>query len=275
MKLFDCFMYNNEDLLLVDMQELDSTGVPLIGKKVENRYIKIGDGVFGGENLKKLIGLKKNDKVQIIIPNSENISTKYLLDIKMVQKQILPEINNEFVKKVDPNSTNIDELRSNLMKRIQDQLNGESEEQLSEKIIDFFIEKTNLDAPESMIEHTILNSIEEARKRNPKNFDDEKYKNDVKPSIIRSIKWYLIRNKLIDQENLKIEKIDLEKHIESMVEKSKSEENEIRRFYKKPSNIKKLEDDLLDRNLFKLLKEKAIIKEIIVKTQDLRKQNQL
>ena len=34
----------NEDLLLVDMQELDSSGVPLIGKKIENRYIKIGDG---------------------------------------------------------------------------------------------------------------------------------------------------------------------------------------------------------------------------------------
>jgi len=164
---------NNEDLLLVDMQELDSTGVPLVGKKVENRYIKIGDGVFGGENLKKLSALKKNDKVQIVIPNAENLPTKYLLDIKMVQKQILPEINDEFVKKIDPNVTNIDELRSNLMKRIQNQLNGESEEQLSEKIIDFFIDKTNLEAPESMIENTIINSIEEAKKRNPNNFDDE------------------------------------------------------------------------------------------------------
>jgi len=266
---------NNEDLLLVDMQELDSTGVPLVGKKVENRYIKIGDGVFGGENLKKLSALKKNDKVQIVIPNAENLPTKYLLDIKMVQKQILPEINDEFVKKIDPNVTNIDELRSNLMKRIQNQLNGESEEQLSEKIIDFFIDKTNLEAPESMIENTIINSIEEAKKRNPNNFDDEKYKTEVKPSVIRSIKWYLIRNKLIDQENLKIEKKDIEKHIESMVENSKSEENEIRRFYKKPSNVKKLEDDLVDRNLFKLLKANAIIKEIKVKTEDLRKQNQV
>jgi len=266
---------NNEDLLLVDMQELDSTAVPLIGKKVENRYIKIGDGVFGGENLKKLSGLKKNDKVQIIIPNADNTSTKYLLDIKMVQKQILPEINDEFIKKVDPNSANEDELRSNLMKIIQSQLNGESEEQLSEKIIDFFIDKTNLDAPKSMIDNTILNSIEEARKKNPKNFDDEKYKTDVKSSVIRSIKWYLIKNKLIHQENLKIEKKDLEKHIEFMVKKSKVDENEIRRFYKKPSNSKKLEDDLVDRNLFRLLKENAIIKEIKVKTEDLRKQNQV
>ena len=74
---------------------------------------------------------------------------------------------------------------------------------------------------------------------------------------------------------MKIEKKDIEKHIESMVENSKSEENEIRRFYKKPSNVKKLEDDLVDRNLFKLLKANAIIKEIKVKTEDLRKQNQV
>ena len=97
----------------------------------------------------------------------------------------------------------------------------------------------------------------------------------MKSSVIRSIKWYLIKNKLIHQENLKIEKKDLEKHIEFMVKKSKVDENEIRRFYKKPSNSKKLEDDLVDRNLFRLLKENAIIKEIKVKTEDLRKQNQV
>tara|TARA_A100001011_G_scaffold109889_1_gene116508 strand:+ start:13268 stop:14560 length:1293 start_codon:yes stop_codon:yes gene_type:complete len=263
-----------EDLILVDMQELDSSGVPLIGKKVENRYIKIGDGLFGGDNLKKLSGLKKDDNVQIEIPNAENITTKFLLNVKMVQKQILPDLNNDFLKKVDPSVNNIDEFRKKVMDRIQNQLNGEAEEQLSEKIIDFFIDKTKLDAPDSMIENTLISSIEEARKRNPNNFDEEKYKIDARPSIIRSIKWYLIRNKLIDQENLKIDDKDIDKHIELLVDNSKSNENEIKRFYKKPSNVSKLKDDLLDRNLFKFLKEQSILKLIDIKTEDLRKQNE-
>ena len=264
----------NEDLILVDMQELDSSGVPLIGKKIENRYIKIGDGLFGGDNLKKLTGLKKDDNVKIEIPNAENIITKFSLTVKMVQKQILPDLNNAFLKKVDPTIDNIDEFRKKVMDKIQSQLNGEAEEQLSEKIIDFFIDKTKLDAPDSMIENTLINSINEARKRDPNNFDEEKYKIDVKSSIIRSIKWYLIRNKLIDQENLKIDDKDIDKHVELLVENSKSNENEIKRFYKKPSNMLKLKDDLLDRNLFKFLKEQAIVKLIDIKTEDLRKQNE-
>ena len=264
----------NEDLLLVDMQELDSSGLPLIGKKIENRYIKIGDGFFGGNNLKKLIGLKKNDNVKIEIPNENNITTQYSLIVKMVQKQIIPDLNNDFLKKVDPSIKDINEFRKNIMDRIKNQLNGEAEEQLSEKIIDYFIEETKLDAPDSMIESTFKNTIDEARKRNPNNFDEEKYRIDVKPSILRSIKWYLIKNKLIQEEKLNIDDKDIEKHIELLINNSNSNGNEIKRFYKKPSNKAKLSDDLLDRNLFKLLKEKATIKIVDVKTKDLRKQNE-
>ena len=264
----------NEDLLLVDMQELDSSGVPLIGKKIENRYIKIGDGFFGGNNLKKLIGLKKDDSVQIEIPNSNNVISQYLVTINMVQKQILPDLNQDFLKKVDPSAKDINEFRKNIMDRIKNQLNGEAEEQLSEKIIDYFIEQTKLDAPDSMIESTFNNTLDEARKRNPNNFDEEQYRNEVKPSIIRSIKWYLIKSKLIEEEGLKVDDKDIEKHIELLIKNSNSNDNEIKRFYKKPSNKAKLSDDLLDRNLFKLLKEKAIIKIVDIKTKDLRKQNE-
>ena len=264
----------NEDLLLVDMQELDSSGIPLIGKKIENRYIKIGDGFFGGNNLKKLIGLKKDDSVQIEIPNSNNVISQYLITINMVQKQILPDLNHDFLKKVDPSAKDINEFRKNIMDRIKNQLNGEAEEQLSEKIIDYFIEQTKLDAPDSMIESTFNNTLDEARKRNPNNFDEEQYRNEVKPSIVRSIKWYLIKSKLIEEEGLKVDDKDIEKHIELLIKNSNSNDSEIKRFYKKPSNKAKLSDDLLDRNLFKLLKEKAIIKIIDIKTKDLRKQNE-
>ena len=192
----------------------------------------------------------------------------------MVQKQIIPDLNNDFLKKVDPSIKDINEFRKNIMDRIKNQLNGEAEEQLSEKIIDYFIEETKLDAPDSMIESTFKNTIDEARKRNPNNFDEEKYRIDVKPSILRSIKWYLIKNKLIQEEKLNIDDKDIEKHIELLINNSNSNGNEIKRFYKKPSNKAKLSDDLLDRNLFKLLKEKATIKIVDVKTKDLRKQNE-
>ena len=43
-----------EDFLICDLQELDESGLPIIGKKLETRYIKIGQTPFDGINQKNL-----------------------------------------------------------------------------------------------------------------------------------------------------------------------------------------------------------------------------
>ncbi len=40
--------------VLADLQKLDATGVPIIGKKLEKQYLKVGGGVIKDENLEKL-----------------------------------------------------------------------------------------------------------------------------------------------------------------------------------------------------------------------------
>ena len=75
-------------ILLVDMQEIDNSGIPIIGKKIEDRYLKIGDGVFGGENLKNLTGLKIQDTAIIEIQgNKDKNLTRYQLKVKIFKKK--------------------------------------------------------------------------------------------------------------------------------------------------------------------------------------------
>ncbi len=263
-------------LLLVDMQELDSSGIPIIGKKVEDRYLLIGDGVFGGNNLARLTGLKVDDTAVIEAEaGSEGGTAKYQVTVKNVQEEIFPELDEEFIKKVDGEATDEASFRQNVQKRIEERLDRESEGQLNEAIVDYFIQSTKLEPPPSMVDNMIDNAIEQAKSNNGKTFDEEKYRTDARPSVTRSVKWYLLRKALVEAEELSVQDEELDSHIEEILESSKDEKGQVRRYYKKSSNRERLRDDLLDGKLFEKLKEYAKVSEVAIATSELRKQREL
>ena len=263
-------------LLLVDMQEMDSSGVPIIGKKVEDRYIKVGDGVFGGTNLSRLTGLKVGDTTIVEAETTkEGGLTMYELTIKNVQEEVFPEMNEEFIKKIDSEATDETSFRENVIKKIQERLDRDAEGQLNEAIIDYFLQSTDLEPPPSMVDNYIEHSIEQAKSNNGETFDEDKYRNEARPSVVRSIKWVLIRKALIKSEELRIPDEEVDEHIEKILESTEDEKGKIRRYYKKSSNKERLREDLLDRSLFQRLKEYAKISEVTISTSDLRKQHEL
>ena len=263
-------------LLLVDMQEMDSSGVPIIGKKVEDRYIKVGDGVFGGTNLSRLTGLKVGDTTIVEAETTkEGGLTMYELTIKNVQEEVFPEMNEEFIKKIDSEATDETSFRENVIKKIQERLDRDAEGQLNEAIIDYFLQSTDLEPPPSMVDNYIEHSIEKAKSNNGETFDEDKYRNEARPSVVRSIKWVLIRKALIKSEELRIPDEEVDEHIEKILESTEDEKGKIRRYYKKSSNKERLREDLLDRSLFQRLKEYAKISEVTISTSDLRKQHEL
>ena len=91
------------DFVVCDFQEIDTSGVPIIGKKLETRYVKVGQPPFDNENEKKLLGIKPKDSVKVMVPIDENNNlSNFELLVKNVERQILPELNDDFVKLVDP-----------------------------------------------------------------------------------------------------------------------------------------------------------------------------
>ena len=65
----------------------------------------------------------------------------------------------------------------------------------------------------------------------------------------------------------------IDKEIENLVSRSPNSEQEIRRFYKKPSNRQRIEDDLTEKKILEFLTQFAKIKEVEVNTKDLRGEN--
>ena len=263
------------DFVICDLQEVDNTGVPIIGKKLETRYVKVGQPPFDNENEKKLLGVKPNDSVKVMVPIDENNSlSNFELSVKNVERQILPELNDEFVKLADPKSKDISEYREKVKENLDKAYANRSDEAFNQNICDAMIEKINPEFPPSMAESYLKHIIEDISKNNSE-MDKDKAKEIYKPMAERNLKWYLIRSAIIQSQSFEISKEDILKEIEDRKKINPDHAKDIDNYFKKPSNRSRLSDDLMEKNILAYLKEFTKIKEVKLATKDLRKQSEV
>ena len=263
------------DFVICDLQEVDNTGVPIIGKKLETRYVKVGQPPFDNENEKKLLGVKPNDSVKVMVPIDENNSlSNFELSVKNVERQILPELNDEFVKLADPKSKDLSEYREKVKENLDKAYANRSDEAFNQNICDAMIEKINPEFPPSMAESYLKHIIEDISKNNSE-MDKDKAKEIYKPMAERNLKWYLIRSAIIQSQSFEISKEDISNEIEDRKKINPDHAKDIDNYFKKPSNRSRLSDDLMEKNILAYLKEFTKIKEVKLATKDLRKQSEV
>ena len=203
------------DFIVCDLQEVDDAGLPIIGKKLETRYVKVGQPPFDGANEKKLIGTKQAETVKVEVPIDENNNLGlYELSVKNVERQILPEINDDFVKLADPNAKDLADYREKVKENLDKAYENRSKEAFDQNLCDAMIAKVNPEFPPSMAESYLNHMVNDLNKKNEGSMDNEKAKELYKPLAERNLKWYLIRNSIIKSQGFEISKEDIELEIE-------------------------------------------------------------
>ena len=263
------------DYLICTLQKLDESGVPIIGKKFEKQYLRVGKGSFTDNQKEKLIGLKPGDATRVILPvNQEGENADYELIVDNVEREILPEVNEEFLKRINPDLDSIDALTSDVEKKIKANFEERSRTAYERELSDALIDLAGPSFAPSMVENYLAKLIEDVKKQNKgEPMDDEKVREHYTPVAERNVKWYSLRNKLIETQDITASKENVEAEIEKLVERTPQSEKEIRKFYKKPSNRKRVEDDLVEKKILDYLEQFAKVKEVEVYTKDLRGQD--
>ena len=260
------------DYLVCSLQKLDDSGVPIIGKKFENQYLRVGNGSFTDDQKDKLIGLKSGETARLRLPvNEDGGDADYDLVVDRVERENLPELNDDFIKTVNPDLNSVDSLRKDVEKKIIENFKERSqtayERELSDKAIDF----VNPAFAPSMVENYLENLVEDVKKQNNgEPLDEAKVKEQYKSVAERNVKWYSIRREIINSQEMKVEREDVEKEISRLIQRTPKSEKEIKRFYKKPSNKKRIEDDLMEKKILNYLEQFTQVKEVDVETKKLR-----
>lgn len=253
-----------ESLLEVDLQELDSARLPVIGHKREGVLIDLSRS--SPELRDSLVGIKASESRNVSIlkpsasPQEEKKYEHFQVNVKAVKRVELPELNDDFAKSVDAGLQDMKDLRQAVRRLLQDEVDGLSYQRVSHLLVHQVVDNTRLDVPEGMLKDYIDRLVEDARKKvqaRGEQFDEGLYRDRLRGSAVWNLKWYLTRKKIAAKEGLTVREEDLESEYERMAVASKKDIKQIKAMFAEGRRRDQLEDDLLERKVLQHLMSKA------------------
>ncbi len=255
-----------DHFISADLQELDPSGVPLIGKKLENQFFSLKD-----ENGKltdvgqQLLDVQAGDSrvitiTQPPIEEREAAQVKYEVKVNEVQSQILPDIDDELAKDAG-DYENLESLKSELEKRIKKNAQRELDKIFHQKMIGKLIAENAFDLPQGMVDFYLSAIIKDIRSRQPEgkeNEIDEKFiREQYRDGAIFNLKWRLIREKIAEMFDIKVEEKDLEKFVREYADDHGLDGGLMWKQMKKtPKQLEDIHADVFEKKILDFISEK-------------------
>lgn len=260
------------DFLVADLQALDEGGIPLIGKRLPDRLIKVGEGIFGDKEAGNFKGVKAGDSVNLNVKSSSGKMLKYLVDVKRVEKHTLPELTDELVKSQVEDVQTVAEFRQRITENLQYKWNQRAQEELEQALADYFIENTKFDIPPYRI-NSYLDSLIEKMKENSQNkpIDEAKIREEYLPIAEKNIRWYLIQQAVRKQEDIKVSEDEIQTEIDKILQIVPEEQKEFaEQFYQKSRSRLEIRLNLEDRKIREHIHQFIKEKKVTVHTESLQ-----
>lgn len=250
-------------IVTVDMQELDEGGSPIKNKKYNDITITIGDGRFDPELEKELLGLEsgKAHKVTKVYP--EDFAQKemagkkehYEIAIKKIEKETLPELDDAFVEKVNPNAKSVDEFKKSVEENIKNDYEREADNRLSQDVSQKLLEENPFDVPDALVDNYLNNIIRDAKQRDP-NADEKMLREYYRTEAINNMKWHYLKEQIGKDEKIETDEKDIEEFLD------KIDNEEIRKIYKEnEAALAEVKHSLLDKKIYDFIIENSKVEQ--------------
>ncbi len=191
-----------------------------------------------------------------------NQSYAYLVNILGIKKVVLPELDEELIKKVtNDKATTEDGLRDVIKNDIQNYYNQQVEEITRVKLVSEIIKNNDFNPPQTLVKNILdeyVKNDEEQAKKSKYPFNKEEAKTRLLKSAETEVKWYLIKNEIQKLENISITDDDIKELAEKDSEKTGIAVDKLINFYKSSNQTEKT----LDNKLFEFLKTNNTINKV-------------
>lgn len=261
--------------MIADLQETDSAGTPLIGKKIQDRLIKVGEGIFSQPGCDSLMGIHSGESARIYLTSPKGEKSHYQVNVKRIEAHDLPEINEDFIRQHFEGVENLEALKKRVAESLQAEWNNRAEKEFLQAISDHLIKQTSFEIPPSRLTRFLDSIVQDVTSRNNgKELDTKRIREQYRPIAEREIRWYLIQEKISKVEHIEIPKDELETKIKQITNQyAENNRDSVTRFYQKRENRDRLANDLLEQKVFDHLRTFVKEKKVSIHTSDFRKRN--
>lgn len=248
-------------------------------QKTENFTMKIGAGAISKTLDKELIGMKPGEDKEITVNFPEdhfneklaNHEITFHVKLHEIREEVLPEINDEFAKKLGGQYETLDDLKNAITKNLNEGYQQRVEQELNEQIYEGLIEKTEFELPESMVDYELNNIIDEIEKTLTyynKSMEDQGLTKEMlaekhRGTAEKKVRRHLILGKIIDQENMELSDQELEEGFTNMAQAMNQPVEAIKNYYQQnQDNLDFFKHTLLEKKAIKLIIKDSNIEEI-------------
>jgi len=271
-----------EDFVNIDLQRIDpQTDTPIIGDKDEDLSFFLDDERLKEELREALIGKKAGDTFRVELPQNptqghghqheqqgEEDERLYEVTVNDVKERDLPPLDEAFVRRLTEGQfEDPDAFRDEVRRQLEQQWEKQSREMVQGEIIDKMLELHPVPVPESVIETYLDSFVNQVKQENdgelPPDFDEEHFRNQNRRDAEKQGRWMLIRDKIIDNEDMEVDDEDLQEFFSEQAQGDEEvDAQQIEQFYRQmPQMMDRVKQQILSDKVYDLLIERFDVEE--------------
>lgn len=257
-----------EAIVTADVQEVDETGTPLIGKKSSNMTFQLYDESLADEIRHALATAERGGTYRATLErkDGEKAQTMHIaLTVSDIQQLELPLIDEAMVTKVTGGRvTQPDEFRDSVRKDIARFWSEQSESHVRNGLADEVVRLHEFPVPESLVEKFLESFIEEIKSRSrgkslPPGFDQKAFRQEQRANAIWQARWMLIKERIAEAEGMDVSDEEIEQAAEADAGRIGLSKDKLLSYYKTSDSVR---DRILSDKIMVLLRERAAITDV-------------
>ena len=200
---------------------------------------------------------------------------RYEITVKEVKEKVLPEVTDEFAKTVG-GYQNIAQLKGKIREGLLIKAQRDAEAEVKNELVNQVIKRNPFEVPDTLFNY-YMDSLIQDLKRKYQKVDEKKVREEYKEIAKGHIKWDFLFHQIVEKENIRVTKEEMDAWVEAFSRDYKMKTEEAKKLVENPSQMKRIKEDLLEKNVVEFLFRNAKIKEetfLAQKTEDENSGNQ-
>ncbi len=254
----------------VDMEKEDGK------EKKEDVKLQVGEEPLIGEAEKAILGKEAGDELTLELKLGETDAQTYKLTIKSVEKYNFPEINDEWVKENLETVDTLEEWKNQIKDSMKKELESRAKQEYEQNIRQWFYDNMEISLPQARVENYLEGMVKQFnyQQGGQSNIDPEEIKKIYRPQAEESVRWFLIEEKIKEEEGLDVTSDDYNAKVDEMLQQYPEDQREqFRSIYDQDNYKQQLEMQILSEKVFEHIK--SFVNEDIeeIKTSELMKKS--
>jgi trigger factor len=260
------------DHLVIDYVPLNDDGTPDEKSRANAYPVSLSSESLLAEFREGLAGMKAGEEKEIRVKYPADFGDErvagseraFQVRVAEVKEKLLPELNDNFAKRIDEKAATLLELKLRIRKQLEAEEESRYRRDVDERIIDRIIADNPFEVPEVMVENYLESMIEEDRRHQGRKDADPAREQEIRElfrsSAVRMIQKYFVMDAIRRQEKIELSAEDVNERIELLAQGLGKNPEEIRQMVAHPERRRGFESDLVEEKTMRFLRDRAVVR---------------